>query len=299
MDTAVIEARGPDSAAVAVVQAPRPAVSWGAVIGGAFVIAATAIILLGIGAGFGLSSVSPWPGAGVSATTFTAMTAIWLIVAQWLSSAIGGYIAGRLSRPEPRLHADESYFHDTAHGIFAWAVAAVVTIALLGSAVTSLVGGTAKTATTVGASAVQGGTQGATQNASAGAWSPDQYLIDTLYRTDKPDANASGRDVRAESTHIIATDVLSGNVPQSDRTYLANLVAARTGISQDDAKKRVDDVIAKAQEAQTKARQAADDVRKAAMHTAFFIAFSMLVGAFIAGVAGRIGGNRRDVMAAL
>ena len=49
-----------------------------------------------LGSGFGLASVSPWPHSGASLTTFTAMTAIWLVIVQWISSALGGYLTGRL-----------------------------------------------------------------------------------------------------------------------------------------------------------------------------------------------------------
>jgi len=55
------------------------AVSWGAIIGGSFVIASIGLMLMALGSGFGLASVSPWPNSGVSATTFGVMTAIWLI----------------------------------------------------------------------------------------------------------------------------------------------------------------------------------------------------------------------------
>ena len=96
--TTVLEARGRDSATVAVVGGSGATIGWGAAICGAFVIAALSVILLALGAGFGLSSVSPWPGSGASLTTFTVVSAVWLIVVQWLSSAIGGYIAGRLGR---------------------------------------------------------------------------------------------------------------------------------------------------------------------------------------------------------
>ncbi|HEX3860654.1 MAG TPA: hypothetical protein VHY35_03080 [Stellaceae bacterium] len=300
MEATVIQTRGSDGAVAAVVEGPAegpiPAISWSAVIGGAFLIAATGIIIVALGAGFGLSSVSPWPGSGVSATTFTVMTAIWLIIAQWLSSGIGGYVAGRLSTTSPLVHADEAYFRDTAHGVLAWALAAVVTIGLMGSAVTSLIGGTARTVATVASGAVQGGAQGATQNGIAALADPNAYLVDTLYRTDKPGTDANGQQVRAETTRILLSGLRSGGVPDADKTYLAQLVSARTGISQDEAKKRVDDVIAKAKDAETKARQAADEARKAAVHLSLFIAFSMLVGAFISGVAAKIGGHRRDLL---
>jgi len=73
-------------------------------------------------------------------------------------------------------------------------------------------------------------------------------------------------------------------------------VASRTGLSQEEAQKRVDDVIAKAKEAEAKARQAADTARKAATYLSLFTAFSMLIGAFIAAVAGKIGGDHRDAV---
>ncbi len=66
------------------------AVSWAAVLGGSFAAAAISLLLFTLGTGVGLSSVSPWSGAGASATTFTVGAAIWLIVIQWLSAGMGG-----------------------------------------------------------------------------------------------------------------------------------------------------------------------------------------------------------------
>ena len=68
-------------------------------------------------------------------------------------------------------------------------------------------------------------------------------------------------------------------------------------LSQEDAQKRVDKVIAKAKEAEVKARQAADAARKAETYLSLFTPFSMLIGAFIAAVAGKIGGDHRDSIA--
>ena len=45
-------------------------VSWGAVIAGAFVAAALSLIMLALGAGFGLSAVSPWSNVGASGEAF-------------------------------------------------------------------------------------------------------------------------------------------------------------------------------------------------------------------------------------
>jgi hypothetical protein len=100
--------------------------------------------------------------------------------------------------------------------------------------------------------------------------------------------------VRAETTRILATGIRNSDVPAGDKTYLAQLVAARTGLSQADAEKRVDDVIAKVKAAETKARQIADAARKAGAYVSIVTAISMLIGAFIAAAAAALGGQHRD-----
>jgi hypothetical protein len=83
-------------------------------------------------------------------------------------------------------------------------------------------------------------------------------------------------------------------MPAGDKTYLAQLVAARTGLSQADAEKRVDDVIAQEKAAELKVRQAADAARKAGAYLSIFLGLSMLIGAFIACTAAALGGRQRD-----
>lgn len=99
---------------------------------------------------------------------------------------------------------------------------------------------------------------------------------------------------RAETLRILAHGAASGDVPQADRAYLARQVAARTGISQDDAAKRVDDTIGRAKAIATEAKQAADTTRKSGAALAFFTALSMVIGAFIASIAAALGGSQRD-----
>jgi hypothetical protein len=93
---------------------------------------------------------------------------------------------------------------------------------------------------------------------------------------------------------IRSNGVRNGDVPPADRTYLAQLVAAKTGVPQADAQKRVDDTIASTKEAETKARQAADAARKATATFAIFTALSLMIGAFVACAAAAYGGNLRD-----
>jgi hypothetical protein len=75
---------------------------------------------------------------------------------------------------------------------------------------------------------------------------------------------------------------------------LAELVAARTGVSSAEARTRVDEFVASALDAQTKAKAEADTARKTAAEAAIYTALSMLVGAFIASVSAALGGRLRD-----
>src|ERR1700745_3453288 len=107
----------------------RSAVSWAAVIAGGVAAVAIKLLLVALGAGIGLSSVSPWTSANPSATTFTLLAAIWLIIVQWLSSGLGGYLAGRLRTKWISLHTEEVFFRDTVHGFLAWGLASLLVAA--------------------------------------------------------------------------------------------------------------------------------------------------------------------------
>jgi hypothetical protein len=247
-------------------EASTSGIAWPPILAGAFVIAATSLILLALGSGFGLASVSPWPNSGASATTFTLMMAIWLIIAQWVASGLGGYLTGRLRTKWVGIHTHEVFFRDTAHGFLAWAVAAVVGAAVLAAGASSLL------------------SSGAHEGVNPG--NPSDYYVDSLFRSDHQNANAIDQNVRAEANRILAIGIRS-DAPAGDHAYLAQLVAARTGLSQANAEKRVDEVIAKA-------KADADAARKAGAYLSIFTAVSMLIGAFIAAAAAAFGGRHRD-----
>jgi hypothetical protein len=103
---------------------------WGAIVGGALGAIAVSIILFTAGSGFGLSTVEPWSFANRAPETFAVGAAIWLVVMQWLSAALGGYLAGRLRAKWIGRRTDEVLFRDTAHGFLAWALATVIVAAL-------------------------------------------------------------------------------------------------------------------------------------------------------------------------
>jgi hypothetical protein len=272
------------------IEASTSAVSWPAIISGAFVAASTSLLLLALGSGLGLASVALWANAGASVTAFAVMTGIWLIVVQWAASGIGGYLTGRLRTKWVGAHTHEVFFRDTAHGFLTWAVATVIGAIVLASAASPIVGGGVR----AGATVDSGAAQGSANSAQSGTPQIRTYDVDRVFRSMRPDAGASTADVRAETTRILAKGLADGDVPPADRTYLAELVAARTGVSQADAQNRVDDLISQVKAAETKARQAADSARKAASAFAIFTALSMLIGAFIACVASALGGQQRD-----
>lgn len=113
------------------------AVSWSAVLAGTIAAIALTLTLLAIGSALGFASVSPWPGVGAGVTTFTIATGVWLVVTQWLSAAVGGYLAGRMRVRWHGLHTDEVFFRDTAHGLLTWATATVF-IAMVAAAASAL-----------------------------------------------------------------------------------------------------------------------------------------------------------------
>lgn len=263
--------------------ASSSAVSWAAIIAGATAAIALTIVLVSLGSGLGLTSISAWPNAGARATTFTISAGIGLIVVQWLSSALGGFITGRLRTQWINVHTHEIFFRDTAHGFLAWALATLVGSLLLAAVASSAVSGGVRTAATVAGGAAQAATSGLSSDA-----------VDGLFRPNRIDPAISNQDAAAQATRILANGVRNGDVPPADRSYLAQLVAAKAGIPQADAQKRVDDMVAAAKDAEIKARQAADAARKGAATFAIFTALSLLIGAFVAMAAAAFGGNLRD-----
>ena len=307
------EAKQPDSLA--------SAVSWASITAGAAAAASLSLILLVLGVGLGLSSVSPWARDGINATTFGVSTILWLTLTQLLASAMGGYLAGRLRTRWTAVHSDEVYFRDTAHGFLAWAVASLATAALLTSTIGSILGAGAQAGASVlggaasTASAAVGGAMRPAQMAQGNDTGPMGYFVDTLFRRDpaaaaaasplpagstaSTDANerASAKDA-AEVSRIFLHLSRSEPLPVDDSRYVALIVAQRTGLSQQDAQKRVAEVYgraqAKAQEAETAARAAADKARKATAYGSLWLFVSLLIGAFVASLAATFGGRRRD-----
>lgn len=280
------------------VESSVAAVAWGPIIGGAVAATGITLILLLLGSGVGLTMVSPWSGESSSAATVGITAAIWLVVVQWLSSAFGGYLTGRLRTKWAAVHTDEVFFRDTAHGFLSWALATVFVAGFLASSLTSLAGAGASAAGQAAmAAGVAGGSAAAasaSDTTSAGA--PTAYFTDALLRPQNI-ANRANEDngaAAAEISRILLQGATNGSVPDGDKTYIAGIVSARTGLPEADARARVDTVLKQIDDAKVAAQAAADKARKAAATSALIGSLSLLVGAFIAAAAAAFGGRQRD-----
>jgi len=252
-------------------------VSWAAIAAGAVAAAALTLVLVAFGAGLGLSAVSPWSDTGVSAATFKTGTGIYLVIVAVMSSAVGGYLAARLRTRLVGMHTNEVFFRDTAHGFLAWAFATVLSASVLGAAIAHLANGAA------------GGLAAAAPQA-ARAVNPQEIYVDKLFRTDNaaPAPAGNANNSRAEVLRLWAASIGAGqDLTPDDRTYLAHVVAARTGLSQADAERRVDAVVAEA-------KAAADQARRGAIKLSFWVTAALLFGAFAASLAAIEGGQLRD-----
>ncbi|MGO6719764.1 hypothetical protein ACC717_04250 [Rhizobium ruizarguesonis] len=273
------------------VESSKSAMTWGPIFGGAAAAIGVTLILLLLGSGVGLTMVSPWSGQSSSLGTVGVTAAIWLVVVQWLSSGLGGYITGRLRTKWAAVHTDEVFFRDTAHGFISWALATIFVAGFLASSLTSLAGAGAQA---VGSAATAAGT--AASSTASTSDLPTAYFTDALLRPEQARAGATSDDASAtaEVSRILLNGAAAGQIADDDKAYLATIVSARTGLSEADARTRVDTVLKRIDDAKVAAQKAADEARKAASTTALLGALSLLIGAFIASAAAAFGGSQRD-----
>jgi hypothetical protein len=276
-------------------------VEWGAVLAGAFLAAAISFVLLTFGAAIGLSATSPWPNSGVSAKLIATLAVLWAMMQQIGAFMVGGYVAGRMRSRwhEPTQHEIE--FRDGLHGGLVWAVGIVIGAAL----VMATAGAAAKTGIDVAGRAA-----GAASVTALSTTEPMDAVLDSMLRpttvaqapsgstppaaaAPAPTASrarstaASSDETRAEMARILASAVAGGSLSDQNRAYLAQIVVQRSGLSQQEAERRVN-------EAFTAAREAADKARKAAILTGFVTAASLIISFGAAWWAAIRGGQHRD-----
>ncbi|WP_052732154.1 hypothetical protein [Devosia geojensis] len=258
-------------------------VDWPAIIAGILLASAISVLFLNFGAAVGLSFVGFEAREGAPGWLVAVAAASWLLWTQISSLMAGGYLAGRLRRRAFDATEEESDMRDGAHGLLVWAGAAVI------GAMLALAGVGAVTGT---AGAAVGTITQAAGNAAEGSLDPNAYFVDTLFRAEQP---ADAATARAEAGRIFAQAALGdGTLPDADRTYLASLVSANTGLAPEEAAARVDEVVGSVQAARERAVEAARIARNTAVVGAFIVAAALLVSAIGAYWAAQKGGDHRD-----
>jgi hypothetical protein len=302
---------------VPVETAPFRYLDWGPVILGALGAAAMSVVLLAFGSALGLSVVSPYPYAGISAKGAAILAAVYLALVMVASFAAGGYIAGRMRSPWRTTDETESYFRDGAHGFGVWSIGVLLTAALAASGVGAVVAAAGKATTAI----VAAGTAGAASNPELGQLSlrPSDYAIDRLLApapagapadpaataTSPGGAQAPAQapamqarrqraDLEAPMARALAAGLTTPQLDVRDRTYLARVVSEQTGLSQADAEKRVDETFADLKAAEQKARDAAEAARKTAIIAAFLAAATLAIGCAAACAGAAMGARHRD-----
>lgn len=265
----MVESIEPGAASVEV---PSRYLSWTPVILGALIATALSSILLAFGVtiGLGVSSTAPtWRDASAA---LWILSGLYLILQAALSFGVGGYIAGRTNVGLAALDTAEIEQRDGLHGLAAWALAVVLGVALaafIGSATLTRPNSNGSSARTSAAEPLL------------------SYEIDRLFRPLRRAANVDLLQERAEAGRILLTSSSHSGMSSEDRSYLAQLVAANTGLAGAEAEKRVDAAIATSQASIAKSR-------RSSVILAFSVAAAILLGAVIAVAAASVGGSHRD-----
>lgn len=303
--TAAGQSAGATGVAVEGAPALPPRISWGAVIAGGLVAVAIGAMLNILGLAVGVSTVdATMPGETPSASSFGIAAGIWLLVANLIGLAVGGYIAARLSGT-----SDDT--DGVLHGLSVWAIAYLISAVLLGN----VIAGTASTAfqgvsTLVGGAARGAGAAiGQTAQSVAGEAGLDpQRLVEraqTALRGAGGDpAQMTSEQRNAEIARILTSAATTpGGLPQDQRDRLTQLVAAEYGISPDEARTRLQQAERQlgetAREVERTARQAADAAATGTAVAAYWIFAAMLLGAAAAVIGARIGTRSALRLAAL
>lgn len=272
--------------------------SWGAVLAGAVIALAVGATLNILGAAIGANLVDATERATPDATSLGIGGGIWLLVSHLIGLGVGAYAAARLSGT-----ADGT--DGSLHGLSVWATSTLFSMFLLGSIVSSAVGtaatgvsnmlgglaqGAGNVTAMVGSEAAERTDTGTIQSAAQGIIDRAQNAL-TASNADPAEMNSDQR--RAEIGRLVGRRVTDGQLPQPDQERLTALVAAEAGISQDEARARIQQTEQEAQQTlqrtEEQARQAADTAATAAATAAYWAFAALLLGAIVSVIGARAG----------
>jgi hypothetical protein len=265
-------------------------IDWPGVFVGVIVASALSWLLLTFGSAIGFASVSPYTATAKTGAALTLAAAAWFALTQIYSIAMGGYIAARLRPRHSVVESDEVAFRDGVTGLTVWGLAIVIGLVLAGM----VAYGAARTGAQLAGAAV---------GAAASQGDDAAYTVDRLLRPNAPGQAPAGQAqapagqaaddnaTRQQVGRILANALTKGEMPQADKDYLGQVIAARTGVSPEDAQRRLTEIYDQAKAA---ALEAADKARKATALAGFWTVFIMFAAGLTAWWAGTVGGAHRD-----
>jgi len=210
----------------------RSRISWGAVLAGAVVAVATTLLLSLLGAAMGAGSIHALETTSTDLANYGIGAAIWEIINLALSMALGGYVAARLS-------GTHSHLDGELHGMTMWGVAVLLGSVLFAHAVSGVVGIVGQGAGSVVSRAVGGA--GAISGTLAQEVNPQttiERLQQSLGNNGDP-TTMSHEQIGAEIRALVGSGLLNGSLSESDRDRLVGLVAAQSGVTKEEAARRV------------------------------------------------------------
>jgi len=237
---------------------------------GVAVAAGISIVMVAFGTAIGFTMASPYEGAGASRAVYLTTLGLWTLWVVVSSFMAGGYIAGRLRKRTGDGTEHEVEVRDGTHGLVVWGLGVLVASLLLALGVSGAVGSIAKVTAAV----------------SDERSDPIGYTVDSLFRA-ADRSSPAGEAERKEVARILTQGTVRGEVTTDNRTYIAHLVSSKTGLSQTEAERRVNEVL-------SDAKRKADAARKAGIVVGFLSAAALLVAAAAAAWAATLGGRHRD-----
>jgi hypothetical protein len=275
---------------VDVVAPARPGTSyveWGAVVAGALAASAISFVLLTAGAAIGLSLVSPYESESYGRLA-ASVAVFWATAVPILSFLVGGYIAGRMRSAWEAAASDEVQFRDGIHGLLVWSLSVVAggLLAFLAALTAAQTGAQVAATATRDRGAVVAPAVDTLFGASVAQAGPSP-AGEPRGATPAGRAAVVDADARAIVSRTLVAAAAAGQLSPPQKQTLAQIVAERTGLSQADAEKRVD-------QAYADARKALETARKAAVLSALGTVTALLVGLLAAWYAAQRGGHHRD-----
>jgi hypothetical protein len=271
------------------VSAPaRSRIAWGAVLAGAVVTVATSLLFNLLGAAIGAGSIHPFDLAN-----YGAGAAIWEIINLVLSMIFGGYVAARLSGTHSHLDAE-------LHGVTMWGVAVLLGSALLAHSFSGLLGFIGQ-----GPGSIVDRATGDTTTIS-GTLAPEinpQTVVDRLQQSlinSGDPTTMSHEQISAEIATLVRSNLFNGSASDADRDRLVALVAAQSGVTKEEAARRVtrmeNDAKASVAQAEQRARAASDEVAHGAGMAARALFTALVLGLLAALVGAWMGTRHKRIL---